>query len=206
MPIDLPCREGEIWRPVLGYEDLYAVSNQGRLASLRRGVKLLRSAANAAGYIPVSLRRDGKGVSTYRHTLVAAAFIGPRPLGHQIRHLDGDPANNWSSNLAYGTQSDNEADKLRHGRRPSAGESTHCRRGHEFTTENTALSAAGQRECRTCTRANARASETSRAARLAADPSLAPHGRESTYDGWRCRCGPCRAAHTEGARRRRGVA
>lgn len=33
-----------------------------------------------------------------------------------------------------------------------------------------------------------------RRARLAADPSLAPHGELSTYNNWGCRCERCRAA------------
>jgi hypothetical protein len=32
---------------------------------------------------------------------------------------------------------------------------------------------------------------------LAADPSLAPHGRASTYRNWGCRCRPCTTANSE---------
>ncbi len=35
----------------------------------------------------------------------------------------------------------------------------------------------------------------SRAARLALDPSLAPHGKATTYFNWMCRCRPCMDAH-----------
>lgn len=52
------------------------------------------------------------------HTVVCTAFQGPRPEGLMVRHLDGDPANNWASNLRWGTQTENEADKLLHGTRP----------------------------------------------------------------------------------------
>jgi hypothetical protein len=33
-------------------------------------------------------------------------------------------------------------------------------------------------------------------ARLAADPSAAPHGAEGTYSNWGCRCEDCKAAHS----------
>ena len=33
-----------------------------------------------------------------------------------------------------------------------------------------------------------------RAARLAADPSLAVHGKPTTYSNWQCRCDACRDA------------
>jgi hypothetical protein len=41
-----------------------------------------------------------------------------------------------------------------------------------------------------------------RATRLAADPSLAPHGRVSTYTNWGCRCLVCTVAHARHCRAR----
>jgi len=53
---------------------------------------------------------------TFRvHQLVATAFIGPCPTGHEVLHGDGRKAHNAIANLRYGTRSENEADKLRHG-------------------------------------------------------------------------------------------
>ena len=52
------------------------------------------------------------------HAVVCTAFHGPRPEGMLVRHLDGNTMNNRADNLAWGTFKDNEADKLRHGRRP----------------------------------------------------------------------------------------
>lgn len=63
-------------------------------------------------------KQDGKWVTRYVHQLVCEAFHGPRPPGLMTRHLDGDPLNNHASNLKWGTQIENEADKDRHGRRP----------------------------------------------------------------------------------------
>jgi hypothetical protein len=45
------------------------------------------------------------------------AFVGPRPPGLEIRHLDGDPGNNALNNLRYGTRSENLVDKSYHGQR-----------------------------------------------------------------------------------------
>jgi hypothetical protein len=44
------------------------------------------------------------------------------------------------------------------------------------------------------------AESDARAARLAKDPSIAPHGVWSTYVNWRCRCQECRAAAAIGWR------
>ena len=48
--------------------------------------------------------------------LVAEAFIGPRPSGAVIMHLDDDPYNNAVNNLRWGTQRDNSRDMARKGR------------------------------------------------------------------------------------------
>lgn len=50
------------------------------------------------------------------HVLVAETFIGPRPTGLQVRHLDGNPGNNRRSNLIYGTAKENARDRERHRR------------------------------------------------------------------------------------------
>jgi hypothetical protein len=52
------------------------------------------------------------------HKLVAEAFIGPCPPRHQVRHLNGICTDNRVANLCYGTCSENQADKERHGRVP----------------------------------------------------------------------------------------
>jgi len=50
------------------------------------------------------------------HHLVAEAFIGPRPNGMQCLHKDGNGENNNARNLSGGTQSENEKDKIEHGK------------------------------------------------------------------------------------------
>lgn len=49
------------------------------------------------------------------HTLVARTFLGPRPPGQDVRHLDGNPCNNRVDNLAYGTRTENILDVYRIG-------------------------------------------------------------------------------------------
>lgn len=49
------------------------------------------------------------------HLLVAAAFIGPRPPGKIVRHLDGNRKNPRWGNLAYGTYAENTQDAIAHG-------------------------------------------------------------------------------------------
>jgi hypothetical protein len=57
----------------------------------------------------VPLTRDGVATSISVHKIVAEAFLGPRPLGHEINHKDGNTCNNHWKNLAYVSPEDNMA-------------------------------------------------------------------------------------------------
>src|SRR5690606_32157657 len=81
--------------------------------------------------------------------LVAAAFLGPRPEGSEVCHINGDPADNRVENLRYGSRSENVLDQVRHGVHNNA-RKTHCKNGHAFTPENTMRRSEGGRRCRTC--------------------------------------------------------
>lgn len=114
----------EVWKPIPGHEG-YEVSNLGRARSLDRIIhsagdstrgpytrkwrgRALRLSPDASGY-------QGTYPFGRIHSAVMLAFVGPCPDGLEVRHLDGKKHNNKLSNLIYGTQSQNEADKVRHG-------------------------------------------------------------------------------------------
>ena len=87
------------------------------------------------------------------HALVAEAFLGPRPEGQQVRHVNTDSRDNRATNLAYGTHLDNAQDAVRHGKTAAA--RTHCKHDHEFTPENTRVRQRNGyvvRDCLTCER------------------------------------------------------
>ena len=147
----------ERWLPVDGYEGFYEVSSLGRVRSVprrvsngMRGGRILRTATGRHGHLHLGLSRENRVRTFTVHVLVARAFLGPRPAGMEIRHLDGDAGNNVPENLRYGTHGENEADKVRHGTHRN-GRKTHCPQGHEYTPENTYLYPSGGRGCRACT-------------------------------------------------------
>jgi hypothetical protein len=111
----------ERWLPVVGYEGYYEVSDHGRVRSSRRrrgsACRVLKPQRlmNSCGYVSVHLSMRNVQKMHYVHALVAAAFIGPRPTGLEIRHLNGDAADNRLKNLAYGTHIENARDMIRHG-------------------------------------------------------------------------------------------
>lgn len=132
----------ERWLPIPGWEGLYDASDRGRVWSVRRKLILKpgrKIDGDVLAALVVMLYLNGRNHARTIHALVMLTFVGPCPEGLEIRHLDGDATNNALSNLVYGTHSQNEYDKVRHGTHQNASK-THCKSGHEFTPENTRLS------------------------------------------------------------------
>lgn len=75
---------GEEWRPVVGFESLYEVSNLGAIRSLRSGARKA-SHANARGYMHTTLHERG-GRNVYVHRAVLESFAGPCPDGMEACH------------------------------------------------------------------------------------------------------------------------
>ena len=100
--------EKEEWRPVVGYEGLYEVSNTGQVRSLDKYDSLgvfwigkLLSKLKVGGYFMVKLRKDGIQKMCLIHRLVAQSFI-PNPLNlPQVNHKDEDKTNNMVDNLEW---------------------------------------------------------------------------------------------------------
>lgn len=125
----------EEWRPVVGYDGYYEVSDSGVVRSVPRMItshrevrgivvsvdvfirgRVLSLHRKKCGHITVALCKSGQRVTAMVHTLVLSAFLGPRPSGHDSLHLDGDPANNKASNLAWGTRLENIHQAIADGR------------------------------------------------------------------------------------------
>lgn len=142
----------ETWRDIAGYEGRYQVSDEGGIWSVTKN-RPMTPYLHAVGYLAVGLWDGERRATAYLHRLIADAFLGPAPsCSHEVCHTDGDPINNAVDNLRWGTRADNMHDAVRHGTHFQSGK-THCKRGHEFTPDNTQTNGAGHRRCRTCTRA-----------------------------------------------------
>ena len=87
-------------------------------------------------------RLDGR----VAHRVIYEALIGPVPEGLQLDHLCRNRACVNVNHLEPVTQREN----IRRGSRPNQ---THCKRGHEYTPENTyRRGSSGARQCRACQR------------------------------------------------------
>jgi len=150
------------WRPVVGYEGLYEVSDGGdvRRVAAGRGThagRILKPSPDPLGRPRVNLSRAGIVRTAFIHRLVALAFIGePRP-GEEVCHGDGDNQNNSVGNLRWDTHYANHLDSVSHGTYAVQPKATHCKRGHEFTPENTYLQPGrASQHCRACRAEHAR--------------------------------------------------
>jgi len=92
----------------------YAVDSYGHVVSFCRSKPvLLRPGLSSNGYYTVSFGRDN---SICLHTLVMITFVGPKPKGYDVDHIDGDRLNNSLDNLRYVTRSENIENARRLGR------------------------------------------------------------------------------------------
>lgn len=98
----------EIWKPVKNFENLYEVSNLGRVKSVRQN-KLLKLIYNKQnGYRYVRLYNKLKSFY-YVHTLVAEMFCD-KPITNDrltVNHKNGRKLDNRANNLEWVTFSQN---------------------------------------------------------------------------------------------------
>ena len=82
----------EIWKPVVGYEGLYEVSNLGNIRSLNyrhtNTIKNLSLSLNKNGYVQVNLWKNYNGKVLVVHRLVAEAFIPNPDNKPEIGHIN----------------------------------------------------------------------------------------------------------------------
>jgi len=135
----------EEWRPVVGWEGIYQVSNFGHVRSLDKPVlfkqrygqsqeTVLRTrifpgkvltphrVGRGGRYLWVSLWQQQKATRRPVHQLVLEAFVGPKPLGYVTNHKDGNPGNNHVENLEWCTVTHNNVHAIETGLRKVRGE------------------------------------------------------------------------------------
>lgn len=96
----------EEWKDVIGFEDYYQVSDKGRILS-KRTMKIRAKSIQKNGYDTVTFWVNGSCKTKTVHSVVAEAFIGPRPEGLDIDHIDNVRCNNCIENLRYISRSEN---------------------------------------------------------------------------------------------------
>ncbi|MCK1543310.1 HNH endonuclease [Bradyrhizobium sp. 179] len=112
----------ERWLPIPGFVGIYEVSDLGRVRAVERidggGRKrggILKPYLSKKGYHRVGLR-DRKHYSV--HQLVLRAFRGPPGPNEEGCHDNGIRTDNRLDNLYWGTPTQNNRDRKRHGTMP----------------------------------------------------------------------------------------
>lgn len=140
----------EQWLPVVGYENLYEVSDYGRVRNARTGKHV--GSVDKFGYMKVTLRKPGSKQDYRIHRLVLEAFHGKAQVDRQLGlHRDGNKLNNRADNLYWGTQQENMRDAIDHGTHVSVAK-TRCPNGHWYDEYNTRITPQGYRVCKECHR------------------------------------------------------
>lgn len=144
----------ERWRRIPGYS-MYEASDAGRIRSYALSRPRILQGHVSRGYVKVKLISDaGKTYEHFAHRLVLLTFVGPSPAGMECRHLNGKSQDNRLDNLRWGTPTENQMDRIRHGTHPLAAK-TKCPKGHPYDETNTLYrgGARNRRLCRECNRA-----------------------------------------------------
>lgn len=106
----------ENWKPVLGYERLYEISDLGRLRRIMGGpgthLGKFNKSAQRSGYAAYYLSSGSKVRTFPAHRLVVEAFYGPIPPNMQINHKNGRKDDNRLENLEVCTPSQNRVHAL----------------------------------------------------------------------------------------------
>lgn len=103
----------EQWRPVVGYEGRYEVSDAGRVRRVAGGKgaktgRIMKLYQTVKGYCMLTLYGGDVKKRVYVHRLVLLAFVGRSPDGRNVcNHRNGNKADNRLENLEWCSQKHN---------------------------------------------------------------------------------------------------
>ena len=108
----------EVWKSISGYEQLYEISNLGRVKSLPRLIKarnpfiskeyIRKPVLYNNGYLCIRLSKDGFVKNHSLHRLIATEFLNKLDESYEVNHIDGNKLNNSLDNLEWVTKADNQ--------------------------------------------------------------------------------------------------
>lgn len=104
----------EIFKPVIGYDGIYEISNFGKVKSLARKGKgsrntdiILSPGMGGSGYYFVYLCKNGTNKMFMIHRLVAINFLDNPENKREVNHINGIKTDNRLENLEWVTPSEN---------------------------------------------------------------------------------------------------
>jgi hypothetical protein len=106
----------EIWKPVIGYEGLYQVSNLGRIKNVKQQ-NILLGDMHVKGYRRVCFSVNCVSSVLLVHRIVAQTFIPNKDNKPCVNHKDCNKTNNEVENLEWVTYRENNLHTINQGRR-----------------------------------------------------------------------------------------
>jgi hypothetical protein len=130
----------EIWKDILGYENLYQISSMGRVKSLSKStdksVRIMKYSMNKRGYCVQTLTKNNVKKQYQIHRLVALNFIKNHDNKPIVHHKNGKPFDNRMSNLEWVTAQENIKHGFDYGKiiLPYQGKKIKCSNGMIFSS------------------------------------------------------------------------
>lgn len=109
----------EIWRDIVGYEKVYAISTLGRVRSFSRTVphysgvmrtlrdRILKPGINSAGYETINLYNGSTKKNVKVHRLVAETFLTQPDSDFEVNHKNAIKIDNRLINLEWVSHKEN---------------------------------------------------------------------------------------------------
>lgn len=95
-----------VFRKIPSLQFLYEVSEDGRIVRNVKSKRHIKQIKDKDGYYHCYFNIKGHVINRSVASLVAECWLGERPEGYQIDHIDRNRANNHRANLRYVTHSE----------------------------------------------------------------------------------------------------